>query len=52
MAFPSLNMVLGQADREGLGGLSATNPETRVRISDLELSTISPNKFLKDQMGI
>lgn len=46
MTFPSLNMVLGQADREGLGDLSASNPEIRVRISDLDLSTTSPNKLL------
>lgn len=44
MAFPSLNTVLGQADREGLGGLSATNPETRVRTNDFELSAASLNK--------
>lgn len=35
--------MLGQADRESLGGLSVSSPETRVR-GDLELSTHSPKK--------
>lgn len=43
MIFPILNRELGQAEREGVGGLSETNPETTVR-SDIELSTLSPAK--------
>lgn len=45
MDLPSLNTVLGQADKEGLGGLSETNPEMRVR-SNLELNTLFPTRCL------
>jgi hypothetical protein len=31
MSFPSLNTLLGQADREGLGGLSVTNENTELK---------------------
>lgn len=48
MSFPSLNTVLGQADKEGLGGLSATKQDTELEEVALNPALYPPrDNYLK-----
>lgn len=45
MSFPSLNTVLGQADSEGLGGLSATNQDNQPVFEEAALNPLRATYF-------